>query len=211
MRGQPPTTIVAVTEKSPPAPPPPGSIWARIERAREYLDLSGSALGEAALGGRQNYNTIRARNWRAMFDTVEQLMSYFAKEGFSPAWLWLGVKPERGGEEPLPIEKSVMEKLRLLARRLALPDDEVIALWGDMQGEGPLEKYSEDLQRAAFAAAYLDGRTLDDVRKAIQIASKNTTRGAGKETWLQAIRDALKTIKPGSGQRPALSLVPPSK
>lgn len=204
-------TIAAVSETKLIAPPPPGSIWARIERAREELGLTRTSFGEEALDGRQNYNTIRARGWGGLFETVERLVSFLVSKGYSPTWLWLGTPPELGKGESLPLEKSVMEKLRLLARRLALPDDEVIALWGDLNGAGPLEKYSEDIQRAGFAAAYLDGRTLDDVRRAIQIAQKETMRGAGKETWLQAIRDALKTIKHASGERPALTLVPPSK
>jgi hypothetical protein len=208
MKGRLATTIAAVPAKKPRQPPPAGSHWERIERAREELGWSGRDLGREALGVPMGYNTIASRNWQSKAGTLDRLIARLTQKGYSEAWLRVGTLPEKADGSSLPEERSVLAKLGLLSRRLARPHLEIIALWDDLGGAGPLEKFPEDVQRAAFAAAYLEGRSLEDVRLAVRAAQKKLARGAGVDTWLLEIRKALEHIKPGSGTHRGLSLLP---
>lgn len=189
--------------------PPPGSIWERIEYAREALGWDQSTMGTEALENRSHYSKVMA-NWNPKFETIERLIRCLVdKQGFSEVWLRSAVGPEKADGSALPEPRTFLTQLRTLAGRLGLPEQELLTLWADPQGEGPLQKLPEDVQRAAFAAAYLEGRSFEDVRQAARQAMRSPSKkGAGVDHWLAEIRRKLETIKPGSGTRPGLVLIP---
>ncbi len=93
--------------ESPLPPPPPGSVWERIEQAREEEGISYYRLsllaheGNEALGG--SYRTIATRNgWKAGGDVRDRFVAALARLGFSELWLALGRGPRRG-DEPVPV------------------------------------------------------------------------------------------------------------
>lgn len=185
-------------------PPPPGSVWSRIDQAREALGWSESDLGTKALKNRTGYTKIGERKWNSKGKTLEKILARLVGEGFSELWLRAGVLPVKSDGTSVPEAPRHSANLKLLARKLALKPEQIMALWADLQSEGPLEKFPEQLQRAAFAAAYLEDRTLEDVRRAVEKARENWSWSSdrGIDHFLSEIRLALRSIQPaGSGTR----------
>lgn len=197
-----PTTIVGEPMSD---SPQPESVWARIERARETLAWNESQLGREALDNRTGYTKIKERGWSAHERTQERIIARLEREGFSGVWLRAGVPPERMDGSVLPERPKIVVQLARLARKLGMSSEQLVGLWVDLDAEGPLEKYPEDLQRAAFAVSYLDNRTLEDVRRAVD---KLRGTSAWKGSWdidkmVTEIRYTLRDIKPsGSGTMP---------
>lgn len=179
--------------------PQPGSIWARIEEAREALGWNESEFGVKALKNRTGYTAIKRRGWSATERTIQKLISRLEQDGgYSGAWLRAGVLPEMADGSPLPERRKTTEQLIRLAGKLGLGHDQIMRLWVDLDSEGPLQRYPEDLQRAAFAAAYLENRTLEDVMLAVEKArASENWRTAPIDDMLMVIRVTLRTIKRG--------------
>jgi hypothetical protein len=189
----------------------PDGVWTRIERAREALEWTDSDLGERALGTRTHYSLLKSRGYKAHAKTIEKIIQRLQQEGFSGAWLRAGILPERADGSPLPERPKIVVQLGLLAAKLGLDAEQVTGLWVDLDSEGPLQSYPEDLQRAAFAAAYLENRTLEDVRLAVEKArASETWRSASVDEMLMVIRVTLKTIKRG-GSGTLLSIRLPAR
>lgn len=204
-----PTTIDGTRMSPPPKlPPQPGSVWDRIEQARAALGWGERKMSSEALGNPTHYTKIWARGWQAKEIIVNKIIARLVGEHFSEAWLRAGIPPEHGSGEPLPTPKKLSGQLALLARRLAMQEKQLLALWTDLEGAGPLDKLSDEVQRAAFAAAYMEGRTLEDIRAAIGHVMRTKPGIRGIDTWLSEIRYAVRDIKPGSGTRPGLTLIP---
>lgn len=193
----------------PKPPPPPGSVWARIEEARILLGWGEGELSKNALLSRTHYASIGARGWNAEAHTYDKLIVALVENGLSETWLRAGVLPIMSDGKPLPEAPRRSAQLRELARKLALKPEQVMALWADLEAEGPLEKFTDECQRAAFAAAYLEGRTLEDVRTAVQRAQRSESwiKGKGVDHFLAEIRFALRTVKAASGTRMQLTIV----
>lgn len=189
-------------------PPQPGSIWERIERARAALGWGERKMGSEALGNPSHYTKIWARGWQAKENIANKIIERLVEEDFSEAWLRAGIPPERGSGKPLPAPQKLSAQLSLLARRLAMPEKQLLALWTDLEGVGPLDKLTDEVQRAGFAAAYMEGRTLEDIRAAIGQVMRKKPGTKGIDSWLSEIRYAVRDIKPGSGTRPGLTLIP---
>lgn len=202
------TTIAAGMSAGPKPPPPAGSIWERIERARQALEWNERKIGAEALGNPTHYTKIWAGGWGARTTTQDKLIERLVREGFSESWLRLGTLPERSDAQPIPEPPKISTQLRLLASRLGLHEEQLLALWADLEGPGPLDKLSDEARRAAFAAAYMEGRTLEDVKLAARQVMRNKPGLKGIDSWLHAIRVALEGIEPSSGKRPGLVLVP---
>jgi hypothetical protein len=185
--------------------PQPESVWFRIERARNALGWNESRLGSEALKNRTGYTKIKERGWSAHERTQEKIITRLEQEGYSGVWLRAGVLPEKMDGSALPERPKVAAQLARLARKLCLDSNVLVGLWVDMDAEGPLEKYPDELQRAAFAVAYLDNRTLEDVRRAVD---KLRSSPSWKSSWdidkvVTELRYALREIKPsGSGTMP---------
>ncbi len=181
--------------------PQPGSVWDRIEKAREALGWKESDVGVKALRNRTGYTKIKSRGWSAHDRTLGRLLSCFEQQGYSAAWLRAGVLPEKADGSPLPERKKIVGQLTRLAAKLGLGADQLMRLWVDLDSEGPLQRYPEDLQRVAFAAAYLEDRTLEDVQLAVEKArSSENWRSDNIDQMLMAVRYTLQGIKrSGSG------------
>jgi len=189
----------------------PDLVWARIEKAREALGWNESELGTKALSNRTGYTKIKARGWAAHARTKEKVISRLEQEGYSGTWLRAGVLPEKVDGAPMPEQRKITDQLARLAAKLGLGSDQVMALWVDLDSEGPLQQYPEELQRAAFAAAYLENRTLEDVKLAVEKArSSDSWRGATVDEMLMTIRVALRSIKRG-GSGTLLTIRPPAR
>lgn len=191
--------------------PPAGSVWSRIEQARESLPWSERKLSEEALGNQTHYGLLGRRGWKSETETQDKVIAVLERLGFSGSWLRSGVLPERSDGDPLPESPKIIAQLTDLARKLGMPADQILELWTET--EGPLEKLSDECQRAAFAAAYLDGRSLEDARLAVQRAQRSVEwrKGSGVTHMLQRIRFELELIKPASGTMGRLTMVPRSE
>lgn len=179
--------------------PQPESVWARIERAREALQWNESKLGREALNNRTGYTKIKERGWSAHERTQKRIVARLEQEGFSGVWLRAGVLPEKLDGAALPERPKFTDQLHRLAIKLGMSSDQILGLWVDVDAEGPLERYPEQLQRAAFAAAYLEGRTLEDVRLAVEKArgSESLDPKASLDDMLMVIRVTVRAIKSG--------------
>jgi len=191
-------------------PPQPGTIWDRIERARGELEWNESQMGEYALGQRTHYSLIGKRGWNADPATINKIVDCLTARGFSEVWLRVGIPPERSDKKALHADQKLSAKLRLLGLKLSLKYEQLVELWTDLDLEGPLERFSEEVQRAAFAAAYLENRSLEDVRLAVFEAQRGEAwlKGRGADHYLMQIRFALSKIKAAdSGSYPRIALV----
>lgn len=192
-------------------PPQPGTFWARVEEARLSLKWPEDQLSRSAFGEnrRTHYTMIAARGWRSKTNTMDKLIVCLVEQGFSEVWLRAGIPPERSDKKALPEPPKVSARLAQLALKLHMPGEQLIALWADLEVEGPLERFPEKVQRAAFAAAYLDARSLDDVRLAVAAAQRDPEwrSGDGIDQILMNIRMALRHIRAGSGLRPSLAAI----
>lgn len=166
-------------------------------------------MGEETLDNHSHYTKIWERGWRGTTaKTTDKIVARLVQEDFSEEWLRAGTLPERGSGKPLPAPQNVSAKLGLLAQRLLMPEQQMMALWADLEGVGPLDKLTDEVQRAAFAAAYMEGRTLEDIRAAVGNVMRKRPTPKGIDSWLSEIRFAVRSIKPGSGTRPGLTLIP---
>jgi hypothetical protein len=190
--------------------PQPNGVWSRIERAREALGWTDSELSERALGARTHYSLLKKRGFKAHEKTLEKIIHCLEQVGYSGTWLRAGVLPERADGAPMPERAKVVTQLARLASKLGLSAEQVMGLWVDLDAEGPLQRYPEELQRAAFAAAYLENRTLEDVRIAVEQARSSPSWSTGIDDMLMAIRIALRAMKRG-GSGTLLSIRPPSR
>lgn len=175
--------------------PQPDALWSRIERAREALQWTDGDLSERAVGTRTHYSTLKRRGFKATASTQEKFIQCLEQEGYSGTWLRAGILPERADGAPIPERPKIVLQLAQLAGKLGLSTEQVMGLWVDLDAEGPLQRYPEELQRAAFAAAYLENRTLEDVRLAIETARSSEGWSTGIDDMLMAIRMALRTMK----------------
>jgi len=181
--------------------PQPDSAWARIEAARQALGWNESDMGEKALGNRTHYTKIKTRGWSAFGKTQERIIKRLEQEGFSGSWLRAGLLPERADGAALPERPKIVTQLAQLAAKLGLSAEQITRLWVDLDAEGPLQRYPEELQRVAFAAAYLENRTLEDAQRAVEKARVSDTwanYNSNVDDMLQAVRMALRSIKRGS-------------
>jgi hypothetical protein len=189
----------------------PSAVWGRIETAREALGWTDGDLSMRALKGRTHYSLLKNRGFNAKSGTQEKIIQCLEQNGYSGAWLRAGVPPERSDGVALPEPPKNATRLAQLAQKLGLSTEQVMRLWADLDTEGPLQKYPEDLQRAAFAAAYLEDRTLEDVRLAVDKArSSEIWDSKSVDAMLMAIRVTLKTIK-RSGSGTLFSIRPHAK
>lgn len=91
-------TIVAVSRaaKFPLPPPPPGTVWARIEEARESEGMTYGELSKESDRAIGHYRLIATRNgWTAHDDVTDSFVETLVKRGWSEVWLRSGFGRKR--------------------------------------------------------------------------------------------------------------------
>lgn len=94
------TVTVSRAAEKPLPPPPPGSVWERIEWARQQEKLKYMPFSLLANRSPAQYRNIGTRGWGGRHEVVESFIRAVVKLGYSEVWVRVGQgEPKPGARE----------------------------------------------------------------------------------------------------------------